>query len=354
MTKNKQTPAKKVLPPLLILFVLSLSLFAVSTVNAQSAATQTETKLFSDDFESYITGTFPTDNWDLWYSGAGTSEQRISSIQYSSSQNSLRLLGGDIASIIGHQVTLYDTMGFKAKVWVDGNGGTGNTAATVCFGRRFVSGQSWGAIAGVDFTDKGKIEVLTASGDTEVSSYQTRSWYEIQVELDIQAGTYQLYVNGQLLSSNVHVWTNYGETPANTLDNFVLSSSGAKQIVYFDYVSIFTYTTNDFAATPTSTARSTLTTTPTPIIVTPAPTATANSTSSWLYIAIVAIAAIVVVTVISIHQHQKKLNNSPPPPPSPPVKSFNASVQKGQRICSKCGANLPSESKFCGKCGASL
>ncbi|MEM2117907.1 MAG: LamG-like jellyroll fold domain-containing protein [Candidatus Bathyarchaeia archaeon] len=68
----------------------------------------------------------------------------------------------------------------------------------------------------------------------------------------------------------------------------------------------------------------------------------------WFWMAI-ALGAIVITLVFTRVYRRKK----------PSVKTENAVIQnkttaKTNKICPKCGANLPANSKFCGKCGTSL
>jgi len=69
----------------------------------------------------------------------------------------------------------------------------------------------------------------------------------------------------------------------------------------------------------------------------------------WWFWTIIALGAIVVVLAFTTVHYRKK-----------PSVSKETSVvqskttQKANKVCPKCGANLPADSKFCGKCGTSL
>jgi hypothetical protein len=299
---------------LLILFLLVASVCGEETVQ------------FFDDFESYSSGVFPSaGGWSLWYSGAGSSEQRISSDVSSSGQKSLRLHGqsGGIAAIVGRTVTTTsDILGFSAKVWVDANGGTTHTAAGVYFGKRVVSGQSWGAIAGVAFTDDGNIEFVAAS-DSVIQDYQVRSWYEIRVELNITKSRYSLWINNQLKASEIATWDNYGKTSASSIDNFVAQSSGGGQVIYIEDVKVFT------------------TTSPSPSLLNVPPW------GQWTFWTTIALGATTIAFGSSTIYYKNKLNSSQK------ASSLLSNVS-ALRTCPNCGARLPEDSKYCGKCGTSL
>lgn len=71
--------------------------------------------------------------------------------------------------------------------------------------------------------------------------------------------------------------------------------------------------------------------------------------TQWWFWAIIALVAIAVVLAFTTVHYRKK-----------PAVSKETSVmqsktaQKANKVCPKCGANLPADSKFCGKCGTSL
>lgn len=69
----------------------------------------------------------------------------------------------------------------------------------------------------------------------------------------------------------------------------------------------------------------------------------------WWFWTIIALGAIVVVLAFATVHYRKKPRVS---------KETNVTqsktAQKANKVCPKCGANLPADSKFCGKCGTSL
>lgn len=69
----------------------------------------------------------------------------------------------------------------------------------------------------------------------------------------------------------------------------------------------------------------------------------------WWFWTIIALGAIVVVLAFTTAHYRKK----------PSVSKGNngmqgKTTQKANKVCPRCGANLPADSKFCGKCGTSL
>lgn len=69
----------------------------------------------------------------------------------------------------------------------------------------------------------------------------------------------------------------------------------------------------------------------------------------WWFWTIIALGAIVVILAFTtVHYHKK---------PSVPKEANvvqSKTTQRVNRVCPKCGASLPADSKFCGKCGTSL
>jgi ribosomal protein L40E len=84
-------------------------------------------------------------------------------------------------------------------------------------------------------------------------------------------------------------------------------------------------------------------------VLPPSPLAQSLFWSQWWFLAIIGLGAIVIVLAFTTVHYRKK---------TPVSKETNVTqsktAQKASKICPRCGANLPADSKFCGKCGTSL
>jgi ribosomal protein L40E len=69
----------------------------------------------------------------------------------------------------------------------------------------------------------------------------------------------------------------------------------------------------------------------------------------WWFWTIIALGAIVVVLAFATVHYRKKPSFS-----KETSVMQSKTTQRANRVCPKCGANLPADSKFCGKCGTSL
>lgn len=71
--------------------------------------------------------------------------------------------------------------------------------------------------------------------------------------------------------------------------------------------------------------------------------------TQWWFWTIIALGAIAVVLALTTVHYRKKTSVSRE---TSDVRS--KTTQKANKVCPRCGANLPADSKFCGKCGTSL
>ncbi len=201
-----------------ILFILCLNLVFCSYAFGEI--------IFQDDFESYDVGTFPSaGGWSQVPFGIS----EISTNYASSGSKSLRLSGPDGPPAgAGVAVTIIDTFVFECSLYITADGDFGINLWEEGIG------PPDGAPVVLKLT-AGKISAGHWLGlgnfiGSEIGNYTTGVWYKIKVICDLQAQTYDVFINDSLIVSGV-------STAGYSVDFMdIYSISGT---AYFDDVKIY-------------------------------------------------------------------------------------------------------------------
>ncbi|WP_295394419.1 right-handed parallel beta-helix repeat-containing protein [uncultured Thiodictyon sp.] len=174
-----------------------------------------KTTLFSDSFDSYAAGAFPSSVWTLRYNGSGSPNQYVDTAQFTSPGQSLRLQGSSCWSANAyHPVTLPSTPGthitLSAKVYMDQivSGGCSNDRAWVALEDPTVG--TWGAhYAAVAFDGDGFVYALQKEADrtrdVKLMAYQAGGWYLVETNIDLVARTFDVYIDGTLKAQGLQI-----------------------------------------------------------------------------------------------------------------------------------------------------
>jgi len=225
----------------ILLLLILVSSMSIPIANAQGMA---ETIIFSDDFESYEIGTFPSSGgWTLVWDGAGSRYQVVTSYHYHSPSKSFQLLGAYGWSSVAEKrfSTTARMIGFEAYMMAESYPqnpvSTHASVGSVGFWNRDEA--TWGKYyVTVAFRADGYLVVHFINGagaeeDIELQPYTPGIWYKVRVVLDRSANRFSVWVNDELKASNVKIT----ETNINGLE---VSSAWAGVTCYFDDVKVFT------------------------------------------------------------------------------------------------------------------
>gem|GEM_PF-1886280 len=234
-----------------VIFLL-LILMSSTFIPIANAQRMVETVIFSDDFEGYEVGTFPSSGgWTLVWDGAGSRYQVVTSSHYHSPSKSFQLLGAYGWSSVAEKrfSTAARMIGFEAYMMAESYPqnpvSTHAGVGSVGFWNRDEA--TWGKYyVTVAFRADGYLVVhfindAGAEEDIELQPYTPGMWYKVRVVLDRSANTFSVWINDELKASNVKIT----ETNINGLE---VSSAWAGVTCYFDDVKVFTV--EEKAATP--------------------------------------------------------------------------------------------------------
>jgi flagellar hook assembly protein FlgD len=218
------------------ILIISIIAFSTLLMIVPSLKAATETTIFSDNFESYTPGTFPSSGgWQLVYNGKGTSYQVITNAYYHSYNKSLQLWGypnwsalamksfSSTSRFLGYQVSmLMNTIGY----------GTPGRSEYVGF---YNSGiLTWGKHWAIVAFDMDTMKIMGESSAV-LGTWTTGTWYTVRTILDRNTNTYSVWINGQLKGTNIK--TTYDDT--SMIAAMQLQSGHPGVPVYFDDVSVF-------------------------------------------------------------------------------------------------------------------
>jgi len=198
-----------------------------------------------DDFESETAGTFPSSQWYIIYDGQGTGYQVIVNNMYRNGGQSFKLEGKSSwsasigskntdASTFNHSRLVYQAYVRASRVGSGENGGIG-----------FINPDlgSWGHYqARIEFSNNSIMAFRYPDGPNfNTVTPETNKWYHIRIVCDKTAGTFQVYIDGTLVSG-----TNTSDSsdtrnafPMGTTDisKLLLTAGNATSTVtYFDDV----------------------------------------------------------------------------------------------------------------------
>ncbi len=172
-------------------------------ISAGSALAAISASIFQDNFDNYITGTFPSSGgWQLIYSGYGNSFQVVDKSQCVSAPNSLKLEGGsDCAANAYHPLNQTpDLVSYVADVMVRQSESSvmnyGN-AALALSNPNIVSEDRYGQVT----FDRAENRVIQPGN----IPYNFGLWYHIKVTVDMKKRVYDVFVDDQLVASRINM-----------------------------------------------------------------------------------------------------------------------------------------------------
>ncbi|RCV64771.1 CASH domain-dontaining protein [Methanophagales archaeon] len=206
--------------------------FDISAIAAISAS------IFQDNFDNYITGTFPSSGgWQLIYSGYGKSFQIVDNTQCVSAPNSLKLeVGSDCTAKAYHQLNQTPNLvSYVADVMVRQQPESsvqdyGNVSLALS-NPNIVSEDRIGQVT-FDHAENRAIQ----PGNIP---YNFGVWYHINVTVDMKKRVYDVFVDDQLVASRINMggtgnYTGFCVEAGNNtqvwVDNIKVVASGADMI----------------------------------------------------------------------------------------------------------------------------
>jgi hypothetical protein len=196
-----------------------------------------------DDFESYSLGTFPSSGgWQLEANGAGSSSQYIDNVHSVSGSKSLRLVGSpSIAAAAHHLVDISPHMRIEGKIFVDQIVSCGSQPTLASINLRELSSEvaTRATFGNIRFNCDGQVyavkDNLVNILTEPLMTYNAGTWYDVVIETDLTAKSFDVYINGVLLASSVPI-LNSG-TPTGV---FVAAAYGTNPnpTVWFDDIKV--------------------------------------------------------------------------------------------------------------------
>ena len=205
--------------------------------------TQQGSLIFSDNFDSYALGTFPSSGgWQIIYNGAGTSYQYIDNTHSVSGSQSLHLEGSSCwGAQIFNTINIPASVIFEYNIFIDSivsGGCTPDFAIPALFNPSI---GSWGTgFGGVSFNNDGNIYAVQSYSDVSknilLMPYSAQTWYLVKTVVDLTARTFTVYINGVLRGSSnqimdsgmptgISINAGHGNNPTVWYDNVTLYSN---------------------------------------------------------------------------------------------------------------------------------
>lgn len=220
----------------IIIGLLSFSILAVLTPQVKAA----ETTIFSDDFESYSTNTFPSaGGWVLVYNGMGTQYQIVTDVRRYSGTKSLQLWGQSWWSARawkGFQTTAA-VIGYEEAIMISERNAnpSGTPFERTCFYNKDIPewGRQWAEVRfyHTDLTIRSE-----GYPGTVLGTWTPGTWYNVRAILDRATNKYSVWINGQLKGSELTL--EYQDTDHINGIGPVSEHPGVK--VYYDNIRVFT------------------------------------------------------------------------------------------------------------------
>ena len=199
--------------------------------------------IFSDDFESYTPGTFPSSQWTLVFNGNGDDYQQVVNNVSCSGNQSLQLMGNVnwSADAVRYFNSSSPTVGFEVEVRIDNSSSIPqyaqfNDAARVGFWKQIDSGDAaW--YESVTFAYNGTIIANGANSFPSgqiLQSWAPGNWYDVKLIVDRPNQVFSVWINGTLEGQNLP-----GCNDPYNYDGFAISGRYTETTDYFDDVNIF-------------------------------------------------------------------------------------------------------------------
>jgi len=199
--------------------------------------------IFSDDFESYAAGTFPSSQWNLVFNGNGNQYQLIVDSVSCSPAKSLQLMGNInwAADAVRYFNSSSPTIGFEANVRIDNSSGIAqwgqyNDAARIGFWKRI----DWGDAAWYESVTFAYNGTMIANGKNAfpngqiLQSWVAGEWYDIKLVVDRSNRVFSVWVNGTLEGQNLQ-----GSDSPYSYDGLAVSGRYTQTTDNFDDVKVF-------------------------------------------------------------------------------------------------------------------
>ena len=194
------------------------------------------TAFFKENFDSYVSGSFPNANWTLKYRGAGSQYQVVASDRYFSAENSMRMLGsksGNLSAIMTAALPqVPDIINVEFMMNAQGD----DVSLALCSFEREAPGQNWGDMyLKIEFAN-GKIRYqIPEWHDYEVApSYEPNQWYKLRIKMNQPAKTVSVWVNEELKVENQAFTLDSWSIP-----NICLASNKNDKKVWFDDIFVW-------------------------------------------------------------------------------------------------------------------
>ena len=233
------------------LTVLGLILTIVISITPQMAlADSLDSLLFSDDFDNYTIGSFPS-QWTLVFNGMGDQYQQVVSDPVNSANNCFQLQGERnwAADAVKYFQSDSDVIGFEASVLVTENNGASEDDVKMGLWKQVNWGQAkWND--GIIFTDNGTIVarpyVDVEGSGTVLQTYVPGQWYHIRFILDRPNQLISVYIDGVLKGESIK-----GSNLPYVFDGFAISGRYSEIPVNYDNVKIFEASPSNVDQEPT-------------------------------------------------------------------------------------------------------
>jgi hypothetical protein len=200
-----------------------------------------ERTLFSDNFDNYDVGTFPSGGgWEIVWDGMGTQYQLVTDSVSHSLTKSLQLLGqvewsANVQRMFSSSAAL---IGYEAYVRCGGSVASADNVASICMWN--LQGQAWGKrFAGVYFASDGYIytePIHLGPVNVKLMRYDPDRWYKVRTVIDRTAGEYSVWIDDALMAQNVAI------QDTSQIEALMLAAGWAGFRVYFDDVRVFDLT----------------------------------------------------------------------------------------------------------------
>jgi hypothetical protein len=198
--------------------------------------------IFSDDFESYAQGVFPSSGgWQLKFNGEGSSYQYVDTAHSVSGTKALHLVGSYCWSADAyHDVTLPSSVKLEANVFASQVVGCGCSPILGSINLNDPNLGTWGTAYGsVSFNCDGNIYAQQKNDQSSkilLRPYVAQRWYHIESYINLETKTYDVYIDGILYGTALNILDAGTPTGAK-----VQAGHGSYPTFWFDDVKISTW-----------------------------------------------------------------------------------------------------------------
>jgi formylglycine-generating enzyme required for sulfatase activity len=194
---------------------------------------EAEEVIFAEDFDTYATGSFPSSgSWNLKYNGRGDSYQIVDNSQSVSPPNSLKLEGeANWAATADHPLAeTPDQVIYEVDVKVTQPGSSLMNYPDAAMGLANPNIGTWGTrYAGVIFGNAENRVIQPGN-----IPFNFDQWYHIKVEADMNNRVYDVWLDDQLIASDISTSSNGDYT-----DIRLEGGNNAHTRVWFDNVYVY-------------------------------------------------------------------------------------------------------------------